>query len=71
MFFKCGVGYIVLYFIQVCSIEFLLRKLGKTNKKELVVKIMKKTFCFLEGKKIKLCKPESCANKTYDTFKIA
>lgn len=33
MFFKCGVGYIVLYFIQVWSIEFLLRKLGKTEKK--------------------------------------
>lgn len=32
---------------------------------------MKKTLCFLEGKKRKLCKPESCGTKTYDTFKIA
>lgn len=51
MFLNSGVGYVVLYFIQVCCIEFLLRKLSKTEKKkELVVKIMKKTLCWRERK---------------------
>jgi len=32
-FFKCGVGYIVLYFIEVCCVEFAVRKVSKMGKK--------------------------------------